>query len=74
MGTNVIRRATKLGPWLFVLMINMQCDLRPSAAQTRKYDDDTALAEVISKEGESRIQSAVGSIVLWSRSNKRRQV
>ena len=38
-----VPQGTKLGPWLFVLMIN---DLRPSDAQTWKYVDDTTLAEV----------------------------
>lgn len=58
---------TKLGPWLFVLMIN---DLRPSDAQTWKYVDDTTLAEMIPKDGVSHIQSAVDWVVRWSRSNK----
>ena len=62
-----VPQGTKLGPWLFVLMIN---DLRPSDAQTWKYVDDTTLAEVIPKDGVSHIQSAVDSVVRWSRSNK----
>ena len=62
-----VPQGTKLGPWLFVLMLN---DLRPSDAQTWKYVDDTTLAEVIPKDGVSCIQSAVDSGVRWSRSNK----
>ena len=62
-----VPQGTKLGPWLFVLMIN---DLRPSDAQTWKYVDDTTLAEVIPKDGVSHIQSAVDSVVRWSCSNK----
>ena len=62
-----VPQGTKLGPWLCVLMIN---DLRPSDAQTWKYVDDTTLAEVIPKDGVSHIQSAVDSVVRWSRSNK----
>ena len=57
-----VPRGTKLGPWLFVLMIN---DLRPS--QTWKYDDNTTLAEVIRKDG-------VTSRVLWIRSSAGRAV
>ena len=37
---------TKLGPWLFLLMIN---DLHPTEAQAWKYVDDTTLAEVSPK-------------------------
>ena len=48
-------------------MIN---DLLPSNAQTWKYVDDTTLAEVIPKDGVNHIQSAVDSVVCWSRSNK----
>ena len=35
---------TKLGPWLFILMIN---DLRPSGSDVWKYVDDPTLAEVV---------------------------
>ena len=64
-----VPQGTKLGPWLFVLiMIN---DLHPSDAQTWKYYiDDTTLAEVIPKDGVSHIQSAVDSVFPWSRINK----
>ena len=48
-------------------MIN---DLRPSDTQTWKYVDDTALADLIPKDGVSHIKSAVDSVVRWSRSNK----
>ncbi|KAL9956157.1 hypothetical protein ACROYT_G037598 [Oculina patagonica] len=49
-----VPQGTKLGPWLFVLIIN---DLSPSDVQTWKYVDDTTLAEVIAKDGESSIQA-----------------
>lgn len=42
----------------------------PSDAQTWKYVDNTTLVEVIPKDGVSRTQSAVDSVVRWSRSNK----
>ena len=48
-------------------MIN---DLSPSDVQTWKYVDDTTLAEVIPKGGESSMQKSVDSVALWSRCNK----
>ena len=62
-----VPQGTKLGPWLFVLMIN---DLSSCAVQMWKYVDETTLAEVIPKDGESSIQEAVDSVALWSRCNK----
>ena len=48
-------------------MIN---DLCPSDVHTWKYVDDTTLAEVIPKDGESSIQQAVDSVADWSRRNE----
>ena len=62
-----VPQGTKLGPWLFVVMINY---LSPSDVQMCKYVDDTILAEVIPKDGQSSIQEAVNSVALWSRCNK----
>ena len=41
-----VPQGTKLGPWLFLLMIN---DLRPPQVQTWKYIDDTTISEVVPK-------------------------
>ena len=55
------------GPWLFILMIN---DLRPSRSDSWKYVDDTTLAEVVPKGGQSGIQAAVDAAEQWSTANK----
>ena len=62
-----VPQGTKLGPWLFLLMIN---DLRPSNAKSWKFVDDTTLGEVVKREGYSRIQYAVEEVQKWSRENK----
>ena len=62
-----VPQGTKLGPWLFLLMIN---DLHPSEAQAWKYVDDTTLAEVVPKSGNSSIQCSVTEVEQWSISNK----
>ena len=51
--------ATKLGPWLFILMIN---DLHPSGSDVWKYVDDTTLAEVVPRGGQSGMQVAVNAV------------
>ncbi len=42
-----VPQGTKLGPWLFLLMIN---DLRVPNVPTWKYVDDTSIAETVPKE------------------------
>ena len=62
-----VPQGTKLGPWLFLLMIN---DLRPSNAKACKFVEDTTLGEVVKREGHSCIQYAVDEVEKWSRENK----
>ena len=47
-----VSHGIKLGPWLFLLMIN---DLHPSEAQACKYVDDTTLTEIVPKSRNSSI-------------------
>ena len=62
-----VPQGTKLGPWLFLLMIN---DLRPSNTKSCKFVDDTTLGEFVKREGYSRIQYAIEKVEKWSRENK----
>ena len=58
--------STKLGPWLFLVMINDQ-----SVANTNiwKYADDTTLAECVEKNETSSMQSRVDKFVTKSRAD-----
>ena len=62
-----VPQGTKLGPWLFVLMIN---DLRPSGSDAWKYVDDTTLAEVVPRGGQSVMQETLSAVEDWSNTNK----
>ena len=51
-----VTEGTKLGPWLFVMMIN---DLNIPNTEMWKYVDDTTICEIVAKDQFSSIQSAV---------------
>ena len=59
-------QGTKLGPWLFLLMIN---DLKITEVSTWKYVDDTTVSEVVKKGDTSKAQDAVSTVENWSSSN-----
>ena len=50
-----VPQGTKLGPWLFTLMID---DLRVSNVHTWKYVDDTTVAEIVPRGLQGGIQGA----------------
>ena len=55
-----VLQGTKLGPWLFLIMIN---------GSIWKYVDDTTLAECVEKKGTSSMQSGVEEFVTKSRAD-----
>ena len=60
-------QGTKLGPWLFILMID---DMNTSNTELWKYVDDTTIAECVDKKEDSRIQSDVKELIAKSNQNK----
>ena len=62
-----VPQGTKLGPWLFILMID---DINTSNTNRWKYVDDTTIAVCVQKKGGSRIQSDVEELIAKSNQNK----
>ena len=61
-----VPQGTKLGPWLYILMIN---DLTTIRTKPWKFVDDTTLSEVVHKGKPSSIQKPVDEVQEWTRSN-----
>ena len=61
-----VPQGTKLGLWLFVLMIN-NLDMN---AQQWKDVDDTTVSEVVVKGREIHVQAIADSVIEWSHENR----
>ena len=60
---------SRLGPWLFLLMIN---DLKIQDVSSWKFVDDTTISVVVQIGTNSQVQEAVTSVEKWSTENKLR--
>ena len=67
-------QGTKLGPWLFLILINDLNLATPcsdhNAPRIWKYVDDTTASEVVIKGRESKAQQIADQVVHWSSENK----
>ena len=61
-----VPQVTKVGPWLFLIIIN---DLSVTNTSIWKYVDDTTHAECKEKNGTSSMQSRVDEFVTKSRAD-----
>jgi hypothetical protein len=62
-----VPQGPKLGPWLFVLMID---DIEVTDTELWKYVDDTTIAEPVLKDEISNIQNAVSELAMKSHEKK----
>ena len=60
-------QGTKLGPWLFLIMIN---DRVVENSRSWKYADDTTISETVAKGELSKAQRYTDKVIQWSLENR----
>ncbi|CAB3994399.1 Hypothetical predicted protein [Paramuricea clavata] len=64
-----IPQGTKIGPWLFLAMIN-DLTIGELPAEMWKFADDTTVSEVAKKDGASELQGTVHELSEWTNLNR----
>ena len=64
-----IPQGTRIGPWLFLVMINNLTSSNALSSK-RKFADDTTVSEIVPKFGASVLQDTVHDILRWSNDNR----
>ena len=65
-----VPQGTKLGPWLFLVLINHLNLSDTLNAQLWKYVDDTMTSEVVAKGSDSNAQQLADRVAQWSSDNR----
>ena len=63
-----IPQGTRIGLWLFLVMIN-DLTMSNTLSSIWKFADDTTVSEIVPKFGASTLQDAIHDVLLWSNDN-----
>ena len=62
-----IPQGTRIGPWLFSVMIN---DVSNTLSSIRKFVEDNTVSEILPKFGASMLQNTIHDVLGWSNDNR----
>ena len=64
-----IPQRTRIGPWLFLVMIN-DLTMSNTLSSIWKFADDTTVSEIVPKFGASTLQDTINDVLRWSNDNR----